>query len=446
MIGFKKKSTPGETAVDFLPDADEIVRQPLPRAARITLHVLATALVVFIAWAAWSEVDLVVVARGRLVNTQPNIILQPIDTSIIQRIDVTPGQVVKKGQVLAALDPTFTAADEAQLRTRLVSLDNQKTRIEAEMAGKPITANAKDDSDKQLQARLASERQASYLAQLHRLDENIGRLRASLESNRRDQQMLASRVRLLQEMANMQSDLVAQKFAVKSRAMDAQDRLLDAQRAAQTASSRQYELQKELAGLEAERLSFQTNWRQKAMEELLSITRERDAVAEQLQKADKRKQMVIIAAPSDAVVQEIAKLSPGSVIREAEPMFTLVPLSENLEAEVQIESMDVGYVKRADPTHIKLDAYPFQLHGMLEGELRTISEDAFRRESNGGAVDGYYVGRIKLTTTHLNRLPEKARLLPGMTLSAEIVVGKRTVLSYLVWPLIKALDEAIHEP
>jgi len=444
----KKKKSPGssETATEFLPDADEIARAPLPRAAQFTLHILAAALVIFIAWASISQVDLVVVARGRLVNPLPNIIVQPLETSVIQQINVSLGQVVKKGDQLALLDSTFTAADEAQLRTRLISLDNQKQRLEAEMAGKPIPPNAKDDADKQLQARLATERQASYAAQLHRLEENIGRVRASIDSNRRDQASLASRVKLLREMSNMQNDLVAQKFAIRSRALEAQDRLMEAQRAFDTAESKANELRKELAGLEAERTSFQTGWRQKAMEELLSISRERDGVNEQLQKADKRNRMVVLTAPSDAVVFDIAKLTPGSIIREAETMFTLVPLGETLEAEVQIESMDVGYVKPGDPAHIKLDAFPFQMHGMLEGEIRTISEDAFRRETQGGGVDGYYSARLRMKTTKLDRLPEKARLLPGMTLSAEIMVGKRTVMSYILWPLIKALDESIHEP
>jgi HlyD family secretion protein len=445
----KRKKSPQEssdTAIDFLPDADEIARAPLPRMAQITLHLLASLLILFIVWASISEVDQVVVTRGRLMNPQPNIILQPLETSIIQKINVKQGQVVKKGEELATLDPTFTAADEAQLRTRLASLDNQRQRLEAEMAGKPLPASPKDDADKQLQNRLASERQASYAAQLNKYNENIARVRASLETNRREQEALVARVRLLKEMSTLQNDLVAQKFAVRTRALEAQDRLMEAQRAADLASNKAQELRKELGGIQADRDAFQTGWRQKAMEELLSITRERDNLNEQLQKADMRSRMVVLTAPSDAVVLEIAKLSPGSVIREAEPLFTLVPLGETLEAEVQIESMDVGYVKPGDTTHIKLDAFPFQKHGMVEGNIRTISEDSFRRENNNGGVDGYYLGRLQLTKTQLNNLPEKARLLPGMTLSAEIVVGKRTVMSYLLWPLLKALDEAIHEP
>lgn len=430
-----------------MPDADEIERRPLPRVARLTLHLLATALVVFIVLASVLQLDLVVSARGRLVTPLPNILVQPLETSIIQQIAVKPGQIVKKGETLAVLDPTFSEADEAQLKTHLDSLDTQRASLEAELAGKTVTAGARASDDQKIQSRLADERKASYRAQIERLDENIDRVRASLETNRRDQAAMASRVKVLREMATMQEQLVAEKYAARARLLDAQDRLLEAERGAQMARSREQELEKELLGLQAERLSFQTNWRQKVMEDLLAVSRERDAVNEQLQKANKRRQLVVLSAPSDAVVLDIAKLSPSSVVKGAEPLFTLVPLGGDLEAEVQVDATDVGYVKQGDRVHVKMDAFPFQLHGTLTGELRTLSEDAFRREAGAnGGIDAYYLGRVRLTQTRLARLPEHARLLPGMTVTAEIAVGKRSMISYLLWPLVKALDESLREP
>jgi len=449
MIGrFWSRKTHEEPAIDFLADADEIERRPLPRVARMTLHLLALALVVALVLAARSEIDLVVSTQGRLITPLPNIVVQPLETSIIQSIDVKPGQIVKKGDHLAALDPTFAEADQSELRKRLESLENQRVSLEAELAGKAYDAGAKATEDRAMQGRLAEERKASYLAQMSRLDENIARVRAEQETNQRDQQSAESRVKVLREMYNMQESLVAERYAVRSRLLEAQERLLDAQRSAALSRSREIELQKELRSLEAERRSFQTGWRQKVMEELLAGSREEEALKQQLQKAGKRQQMVILTAPSDAVVLEIAKLSPGSVAKGAEALFTLVPLGEALEAEVQIESSDVGYVKRGDRVHVKLDAYPFQLHGTLDGQLQTISEDAFRRDSNAAAAaaGAYYLGRIRLTKTRLEKMPKTARLLPGMTITAEIAVGKRTVLSYLVWPLVKALNEAIREP
>ncbi|QRM20436.1 HlyD family type I secretion periplasmic adaptor subunit [Dechloromonas sp. TW-R-39-2] len=442
-----KKDKSADTAIEFLPDADEIERRPLPRSARITVHVLLAALISFLLWASLSETDLVVTARGRLITPLPNIIVQPLETAIIQGINVRVGQVVKKGERLATLDPTFTEADETQLRSRLHSLENQLARLEAELSGKPIVVADVKDADTLLQNRLAEERRASFGSQSKRFEEAIARVRAAIETNRGEQQGLSSRVRVLRDMESMQSELVAQKYAVRARLLEAQDRLIDAERNMQGAQNRAQELRKELGALEAEKVSFETGWRQKIMEELLAISRERGNVVEQLQKADKRNQLVVLNSPADAVVLEIAKLSTGSVARAAEPMFTLVPIGGDLEAEVKIDSADIGYIKVGDAAHVKLDAYPFQRHGGLEGALSTISEDAFRREADpSSGMEAFYTSRVRLSQTRLRKMPEQARLLPGMTLTAEIVVGKRSIISYLIWPLVRALDESVREP
>lgn len=436
-----------EPVLDFLPDADEIERSPLPKAARYTVHVLATALLVFLVVASISKVDLVVIARGKLITPLPNIVVQPLETAIIREISVKPGQVVRMGQHLASLDPTFAEADATELKTRLDSLDTQRASLEAELAGKPTGAAVPASDDQQIQGRLSSERQASYHSRTRQLDENVARIQAALETNRRDQEAMAARIKVLREMVTLQEQLVDQKYAVRARYLEAQDRLLDAERGHQISRSRAVELQKELLALRAERNTFQTSWRQKIMEDILALSRERDSVNEQLQKAGKRHQLVELSSPSDAVVLEIAKLSPGSVARGTEPLFTLVPLGGRLEAEVQIGSADVGYVHRGDLAQVKVDAYPFQLHGTLQGQLHVLSEDAFRRDNvTVAGIDAYYLGRIQLTSTQLKGLPNHARLLPGMTVSAEIGVGKRTLISYILWPLIKALNESVREP
>ncbi|MCX7174630.1 MAG: HlyD family type I secretion periplasmic adaptor subunit [Proteobacteria bacterium] len=435
------------TVVEFLPDADEIERSPLPRLAQITLQVLMATLVCFVLWASLSEIDQAVVARGRLVTPLPNIIVQPLETAIILTLDVRVGQVVKKGERLATLDPTFTEADQSQLRTRLSSLDTQSQRLESELSGKKAPGKANGDADSKLQAQLSAERQANYKAQLTKMEETIARLRATIETNLRDQQVLSARVKSLREMETMQEKLVAMQFGARARLLEAQDKRLEVERDLMLTQSREQEVRRDLAGSEAEKAAFEKGWRQKTMEDMLSTSRDRDDVKEQLQKADKRQKLVTLVSPVDAVVLDMAKLSQGSVAKGGDPMFTLVPLVAELEAEVQIDSLDVGYVKVGDVAHLKLDAFPFQRHGDITAKVRTISEDAFRRDATlGQGLDAYYLSRIQLGNSQLKKMPEKSRLLPGMTLSAEIVVGKRSVISYLLWPLTKALDESIREP
>jgi HlyD family secretion protein len=445
----KKKSVVAKnaTVIEFLPDADEIESSPLPASARITLHVLVAALLSFVLWASFSELDRIVSAHGRLITPLPNIVVQPLETSIIQSIEVKIGQVVKKGTHLATLDPTFTQADESQLRNQLHSLETQSKSLEAELAGNKTQNNENMDADSQLQAKLSIERQANYQAQLTKIDENISRLQATLATNRNDQKMLSEQLISLQEIESMQEKMAARNFGTRALLLEAQQKRQEVERNLQLAKNHEQEIKPELASLEADKIAFKKGWRQKTMEEMLTTSRDRNSVAEQLQKADKRHRLVELISPADAVVLDIAKLSIGSIAQGGAIIFTLVPINTELEAEVQIDAMDVGYVKLGDTSRLKLDAFPFQRHGTLEGEVYTISEDAFRKETDPGqSMDAFYKSRIKLTNIQLRKMPKQARLLPGMTITAEIVVGKRSVMSYLLWPLKRAIEESMQEP
>jgi hemolysin D len=437
----------GKTAIEYLPDADEIERSPLPRFAQFTMHVLLIALATFGAWAYFSELDKVVTAKGSLINPLPNIVVQPLDSGIIKSVDVRVGQVVKKGDTLATLDATFIQADENQLRLRLNSLETQANGLAQEISGTLGSASAGVSEDDQLQASLLIERRANFKAQQSKLFETAAKLRAALNTNRRDQKFVMSRLRSLKELEATQEKLVSQKYGAPIQLLEAQLRSKDVERDLESATNREQEILRELAAVESEKTAFEKNWRQKSMEELLAVSRERDALKEQLQKADKRSKLVTLTSPMDAVVLSILKLSPGSIVREAETFFTLVPLNVALEVEVHIDPQDIGYIKIGHPVRLKLDSFPFQRHGSLDATVRTLSEDAFRRDaSSNSALDVYYLSRITLGETQLKNMIESARLLPGMTLTAEIVVGQRSVISYLAWPLMRGLGEAAQEP
>lgn len=441
------KAAKGKAVTEYLPDADEIERSPVPPFAQITLQVMVACVATFVVWASLSQLDQVVVAQGRLVNPLPNVVVQPLETSIIQTVDVRAGQVVKKGETLATLDATFIQADETQLRVRLSSLETQIQGLGQELSGELSPGHPVANADDQLQANLLSERKANYKAQQVKMAETAAKLRAALATNRNDQLRVASRLRSLKEIEVMQEKMVAQKFGAPLQLLEAQQRSKEVERDLELVGSREQEIRRELGAFEAEKTVFEKGWRQKTMEDLLAVTRERDSIKEQLQKADKRYKLVTLVAPVDAVVLEIAKLSPGSIVKEAETFFTLVPLNVELEAEVNIDSVDVGYIKLGHPVHLKLDAYPFQKHGTLDATVRTISEDAFRRDQSAkSGADAYYLTRMTLGKVNLKNMLDSSRLLPGMTLSAEIKVGERSVMSYIAWPLTKGMSEAVREP
>ena len=435
---------PKEKAVDFLPDADEIERTPIARGIPVTLYSLLSLFVLMVLWAALAEVDMVVSTKGRLVSTTPNIVIQPIETAQIDSLDVTVGQVVRKGQVLATLDPTVVGADVSQLRDRLKSLEAQADRLRAEIDGKAFGGRA--NPHESLQGSLDLEKLAGQKARVLRFDENISRLKSSISSNAVEIVSLERRYQSLKEIEGMNEQLVEKQFQSRRALLESRDKRLEVERELVSLRNRANEMQRELAGAEADKSAFIKESRQKALEELVSVQREKDSLAEQLVKADRRTRFISIEAPVDSVVLEVAKRSKGSVIREAETFITLVPLDAPLEAEIRINASEIATVATGDPVRVKIDAFPFQKHGLVQGKLTKLSQDTVNSDENlKGVSSAYYLARVTLDEIKLRNLDKPLRLMPGMSITGEIVTGKRSVISYVLYPIIQTRDEAINE-
>ena len=437
---FKSKNKSHE----FLPDADEIEMTPVPTGISFTLYLLLSMLVLFFLWSYFSKIDEVISTRGKLVATLPNIVLQPIETSQIASLNATVGQIVKKGDILATLDPTVTGADLNQVKERSASLDSQVRRLEAERDGKTFVSSSNIHDE--LQGNLDAGRSEAFRAHITRLNENISRLKSSISNNALEVRNLENRLQSLKEIETMNEQLVEKQFQSRKGLLEIRDKRLEIESTLLSVKNKDNELRKELSGTEADRAAYVSEYRQKVLEELVTAQRERDSLAEQLVKNQRRSSSITIEAPENAVVLEVAKLSKGSVIREAEALITLVPLEASLEAEVKIEASDISNVNIGDPVRVKIDAFPFQKHGIVEGSISRISQDTTSNSSDDKKnTFGFYTARVSLKEISLDNLNKPLKVLPGMTLTGEIVVGKRSIFSYIAYPIMKTKDEAIRE-
>lgn len=432
---------PRNAAAGLLTEALEIERGSPPVLARLTVWLLGLGIVSAILWAATSPVDRIVVARGKLVTTAPTMVVQTMETSMVRTIDISPGDVVRKGDRLATLDPTFAEADLEQVLGKIASLAPQIERLQAELDGKPYKPGTVG-SHERLQLSIFERRQAHYLAKLDSLERQIARAAAGLTTKQQDRQAILSRLGVAREIEAMRATLAAREVGSRLQQLDAQNVRLQLERELQLAANEMNELREEIARAKAERESWLNEWRQKSAEELVTVKRDLEAAERQGEKAARRSSLVTLNAPADAVVLDIAQRSTGSVLREAEPFITLVPLDVPLEAEVNIAAKDIGLVGSGDTARLKLDAFPFQKHGVLDATLRTVSEDAFSDKDR----PAFYRGRLALGPMTLRDLPPTTRLIPGMTVTAELKAGERTVLSYFLYPLLRGIDESIREP
>ena len=257
---------------------------------------------------------------------------------------------------------------------------------------------------------------------------------------------MENRLQSLKEIETMNEQLVEKQFQSRKGLLEIRDKRLEIESTLLSVKNKDNELRKELSGTEADRAAYVSEYRQKVLEELVTAQRERDSLAEQLVKNQRRSSSITIEAPENAVVLEVAKLSKGSVIREAEALITLVPLEASLEAEVKIEASDISNVNIGDPVRVKIDAFPFQKHGIVEGSISRISQDTTSNSSDDKKnTFGFYTARVSLKEISLDNLNKPLKVLPGMTLTGEIVVGKRSIFSYIAYPIMKTKDEAIRE-
>ncbi|MCP5369060.1 MAG: HlyD family type I secretion periplasmic adaptor subunit [Hyphomicrobiales bacterium] len=438
-------------AVEFQPDAQEIDARPVPVRLRLTLYVILGLMVTAVVWATLARVDRVVTSHGKLIATGGRVVVQPIGTSVVRRIVAQVGQVVQSGQVVVTLDPTFAEADLSELQQQLAKVSADIARMEAElgdgtMAAAADSAAAADGDAWRLQARLLERRRAEYDARLAAFRENIAMLEASIDNNKKMQEHLASQLKIFVELEGMRKDLYQREHGSKLNLLEARQRRLELETERERYRNEAGEILHKLASTKAEREAFKNNWFNDVTQALGEARTRRDGLVERIAKARRLNALVELRSPVDGVVLEVAQRSQGSVVKEAEPLVTLMPLDSPLEVEAEIDAKDIGFVRAGDAVRIKLDAFPFQRHGTLDGRVRTISEDAFSRDTEGGRGAPFYRARVELTSRRLDNVPAGFRLIPGMTATAEIKVGTRSVISFFAYPVIRALDESMREP
>jgi hemolysin D len=442
-------------AVAFQPDALAIEERPFPRGARSTIYVVMLLVITAVVWASVSKIDRVVVARGKLITVDPLMVVQPLETGVVRAINVAVGDNVKTGDVLATLDPTFTESAESANRDRLSSMEVEAERLEAELDGRrfpPADAEQRlDQTYLKLQSEIFAHRRSEYQASLASSDADAARLEAALVTNQAAQGGLRERISILTEVEDMRKQLFDKSSGSRLTLLQSRLEKLALFDQLTERTNQEKELNQQLASARQQKERYINNWIREVGEKLSSVREQRATARQQLETAERRRTLVVLRAPADGVVLELAQRWIGSVAKEAEPLVTLVPRDNRIESEVEVDAADIGRLRVGDPVRVKLDALPFQRHGTLSGTLRVISESSFQSEKGERAdrTEGrssFFRARVALDPPSLHDVPADFRLIPGMTTSAEVTVGKRTIISYLLDPIIRLFDEGLREP
>jgi len=427
-----------------------------PVAQRGTLYTLATLIVVAIVFMCLFKIERVVNAPGRLIPVAGTFTVQPIEKAIISRVLVSVGDVVKKGQVLATCDPTFAKADLTQLQQKIESLQAQVRRMQAEEAGQELPASGNNSYDL-LQESIFRQRRVEFASGVGDFDQRINSTAAQIEGLRQKIIDADTRLGIAEKMEGINAKLAKDGYVSQMDLLNAQtQRVSLSSDLAQSKSALDSDLH-QLESLKQQRKQFVDKWHSDNLASLATAKDALDAAQQDLAKAEKTSELVNLVAPEDAIVVKVPNLSTGAIATDAQPLFSLVPLNAPLEVDAQIDAQDVGFIKVGDKVTIKFDAYKFLEHGTGTGVVKTISQDSFTESStqdamtapgtaNGTPRSPYFDTRIRLVDLNLHDVPKNFRMTPGMTVQADIVVGKRTIMWYFLGGALRSGAEAMQEP
>ena len=444
--------------LEYQSPSTAIVNMPMPRLARGFTLTLTSMLAVMLLLASVIEVDRVVTAAGVVVSRSPTIVIQPLDTAIVRSIDVNPGDVVHAGQVLARLDPTFATADMGALVAQVSTLQAQVSRMQAEIENRPFTYNGLEPN-MAFQASIYGQRQAEFNFKLENYRQKVDSLTATIARATADITNYGDRLAYAKSLEQMRKDLEHLNVGSKINTLSAMDTRSQMQDSLDNARQQQVGAQRDFAALIAERNGFIQSWHNDIGDKLTDALGKLSDARESLNKAQLHRQLVELRAEQDGTVMTISKVSVGSVLNPGQQFITLVPTDAPLEVEANIAGSDDGNVSVGDPVDIKFDTFQYSRYGLAHGVVRVVSPDSFdaqeeQRNPTGAAPVAnaaqmptlWYRSRITLDRIDLHDTPPNFHLTPGMPVSADIRVGKQTVVRYMLGKMIPLAKEGMREP
>ena len=441
---------------DFSPPLLRLTETPPNPLGRKVLWTLLALLAALLIWAFLGKLDIVAVAEGRLIPQSYLKIVQPSESGIVKEILVREGDTVRQGQVLMRMDTLISEADsksiDADYRRKRATL----ARIDAELANKPYVAEA--DVPRELALEMAAQYRADRGALEAALAEETSRLkryRHDLASAEQVKAKLQETLPYYQDQDRAFVKLAKDGFAGSLMANDKKRERIEKEQELKNQahlieSNRAYVTQSE------KRLAqITSDYRRQLYSERNEVHGQAEKVAQELAKQAHRQSLLELKATQDSVVKDLATHTAGTVVQPGTVLLTLVPKDETLKAEVWVSNEDIGFVRQGQPVKLKFAAFPFQKYGMVEGLVDHVSADSADGNTSTGTAPNerapaksqplVYKALISLKSMVLEMDNERFVLAAGMQSNAEILLGTRTVMEYLLSPVRKAWHEAGRE-
>lgn len=401
---------------------------------------------IFLAWAFFAELDEVSVAEGEVVPRGNIKVIQHLEGGIIESISVAEGDVVKAGATLLQLDLASTGTNKEELEVRLDSNLLTRARLEAEAKGQrtftfpeAVAIRRPDLISQEHDAFEARQRQLRVALdvlqrQVQQRDLEVKELTARRKAVTRN-------LTLAKDRLDMSSSLLEKGLVPKMEHLQLEAEVEDLEGELQTINASVPRARSAVAEAQARIREETTRFRREAQEEVNKLSQSIARIRELLSKATEQTVRAEIKSPIDGIVKNLRYNTIGGVVKAGEPILEIVPTGDNLVVQAKLKPTDRGYVRAGQPTTVKISTYDFVRYGGLDGVVQLVAPDSSTDE-NGVP---YYRVIVETTKTYLGEEEGKLPIMPGMEATVDIHTGAKSVIDYLIKPVLKLRHEAFRE-
>lgn len=428
----------------FSPAAAALRQRPPAAIARMVSLGLCAMALLSLAYACFARIDIVVTAQGRVIPSGRSKTVQPLEPGIVQRIAVRDGQRVKAGDVLIELDPTTSEADRERLQRELWEAQADSARIDAMARGGALDG-ASDLPAAMLssQQALLAGRLAEQRARLAAIDADQARRQADRDAIAAGLAQLRQSLPLVKKKLEMREELARTGHIAETGLIESRLELINLEKDIAVQDNRLKEAQAGMLAAQQQRSQAQAEFQARASAERVEAQRKQGNARQDLVKAQQRRDLQVIRAPIDGIVQQLAVSTVGGVVTQAQPLMTIVPENAPLEVEAQVQNRDIGYLRVGQRVINKVETFDFTRFGYIEGEVQWVGTDALQDPRLGPV----YPVRIKL---HATRTPHDANgvagiVTPGMSVVADVRTDSRRLIDYFIAPMLRYQQEALRE-
>lgn len=427
----------------YLPQSVKMEEAVNPHIVRLTMTLISVAILTFILWSSFTEINEMARAEGEVVPQGFVQVVQHLDGGLVREILTREGDLVEEGQVLVRIDDGGARQDLAEAQSLQNSLEMQSERLHAFVEDRKPDFSAFGEGKEfvEKQQRIFSSMINARKKERHVIEDQIIQKREVLNTLKARQETLKKNIIIAEELMTM-----SEKFKVKGSV--SQKDYLETKRGLNDLQGDMAAAQADIAGAQSilaeygNRLSsLEAKHQDEVYMQLDGIESEFKQNYEVISKLKSRAARLDIRAPVTGVVKGLKLNTIGGVVEPGITLMEIIPVDKSLVVEARILPSDIGHIKVGQNVRIKVRTFDFSRYGALDGQLDFITATTFLDDQN----NPYYRGRIVLSQNFVGGLAGKNTILPGMTVEVDIVTGKKTILAYLLKPIHLSLRSALSE-